>query len=61
MKQAETYNPETILVYCKNNDVCKAVPQGSSLLEIYDLAGAPLRYPPMSARVNQRVEGLDYR
>ncbi|MDR1676544.1 MAG: nucleoside kinase [Tannerella sp.] len=51
----------TVRVYCKNNGTFISVPQGSPLIEIYDLAGAPLRYPPMSARVNQRVEGLDYR
>jgi uridine kinase len=34
---------------------------GSSLCEIYDMVGKPLRHPPVSARVNQRVEGLDFR
>ncbi|MDR2042048.1 MAG: nucleoside kinase [Tannerella sp.] len=51
----------TLSIYCKNNNTFVAVPQGASLIEIYDLAGAPLRHPPMSARVNQRVEGLDSR
>ncbi|MDR2138673.1 MAG: nucleoside kinase [Tannerella sp.] len=61
MKAIKNNSTETIWVYCKNNSTSIAVPQGSSLIEIYDLAGSPLRYPPMSARVNQRVEGLDHR
>lgn len=52
---------ETITIYCKNNNLYKEVPIGSSLSEIYMLVGAPLRYRPLSARVNNRVQGLDYR
>lgn len=52
---------ETITIYCKNNNVYKDVPIGSSLLEIYSLLGAPLRYRPMNAQVNNKVEGLNYR
>ena len=52
---------ETITIYCKNNDVYKEIPIGSSLKDIYKMVGAPLRYHPVSARVNQRVEGLDWR
>ncbi|MDR1456058.1 MAG: nucleoside kinase [Tannerella sp.] len=61
MEKIKILRSETILVYCKNNNTYRAVPQGSSLIEIYGWVGAPLRHPPMSARVNQRVEGLDYR
>lgn len=52
---------ETITIYCKNNNTYKEVPIGSSLSEIYALLGAPLRYRPLSARVNHRVQGLEYR
>lgn len=52
---------DTITIYCKNNNVSKEVPIGSSLLDIYTLVGAPLRYTPMNAKVNNRVEGLNYR
>ncbi|MDR0845332.1 MAG: nucleoside kinase, partial [Tannerella sp.] len=52
---------ETITIYCKNNDASVNVPIGSTLNEIYEYAGKPLRYRPMSACVNQRIEGLDYR
>ncbi|MDR0756542.1 MAG: nucleoside kinase [Tannerella sp.] len=52
---------ETITIYCKNSGRSLDVPAGSSLSDVYALAGKPLRYRPMSARVNRRVEGLDYR
>ena len=35
---------ETITIYCKNNNTYKEVPIGSSLLDIYSLVGAPLRF-----------------
>ena len=53
--------PETIRIYCKNNASFFDVPIGSSLLEIYEMAGSPLLYRPMNALVNNRVEGLIYR
>ena len=43
---------ETITIYCKNNNTYKDVPIGSSLLDIYTALGAPLRYRPMNAQVN---------
>ena len=52
---------ETITIYCKNNNVYKEVPIGSSLGEIYEMVGTPLRHRPLSARVNHRVVGLDWR
>lgn len=52
---------ETITIYCKNNNSYKDVPIGSSLLDIYTLMGAPLRFRPMNAQVNNKVEGLSYR
>ncbi|MDR0796747.1 MAG: nucleoside kinase, partial [Tannerella sp.] len=57
----ETIEQGTITIYCKNNQVYKEVPVGSTLKEIYRMVGTPLRYRPISARVNQRVEGLDWR
>lgn len=52
---------ETITIYCKNNQVYKEVPIGSSLLDIYQAVGAPLRYRPLNAQVNNKTEGLGYR
>ena len=51
---------ETITIYCKNNNTYKEVPIGSSLLDIYTMMGAPLRYRPMNAKVNNKVEGLNF-
>ncbi|MDR2468860.1 MAG: nucleoside kinase, partial [Tannerella sp.] len=61
MNASQENNSGTVRIYCKNSHTYREVPQGSSLSVIYGLIGAPLRYRPMSARVNQRVEGLDYR
>lgn len=52
---------ETITIYCKNNNSYKDVPIGSSLLDIYSAVGAPLRYKPMNAQVNNKTEGLNFR
>lgn len=52
---------ETTTIYCINNNMYKEAPMGSSLSEIYALVGAPLRYRPLSARVNHRVVELDWR
>lgn len=52
---------ETITIYCKNNNTYKDVPIGSSLLDIYTALGAPLRYRPMNAQVNNKTESLNFR
>ena len=52
---------ETITIYCKNNNTYKDVPIGSSLLDIYTALGAPLRYRPMNAKVNNKTESLNFR
>lgn len=52
---------ETITIYCKNNNTNKDVPIGSSLLDIYTALGAPLRYRPMNAQVNNKTESLNFR
>jgi uridine kinase len=61
MKQTENNDAGTIPVYCKNNHTYMSIPQGTSLMDMYKMLDAPLRHPPMGARVNQRVEGMDYR
>ena len=52
---------ETITIYCKNNNIYKEVPLGSTLLDIYAAVGSPLVHRPMNARVNNKVEGLTFR
>ena len=52
---------ETITIYCKNNQTSIDVPIGSSLLEIYEAVGCPLKSKPMNAQVNNSTERLAYR
>lgn len=52
---------ENVTIYCKNNDTRVEVPIGSSLLDIYEAVGRPLRYTPMNAQVNNKTESLTYR
>lgn len=51
---------DSITVYCKNNSIYKKIRTGSSLLEIYTAVGSPLKHKPLCARVNNRVESLDF-
>lgn len=50
----------TITVYCKNTDRYYEMPAGSSLLDIYEAAGKPLKNYPMNAQVNNKTEALSY-
>lgn len=48
-------------IYCKNNNLTKEFPVGSSLLDIYSGLGLNMPYGPVSAKVNNKVEGLNFR
>lgn len=50
-----------ITIRCKNNGTTFQAPLGSTLSEVYDLAGISMEYGPVSARVNNKVQGLNYR
>ena len=52
---------DQITIYCKNNNIQKEVKIGSSLLDIYEAVGSPLKRQPLCARVNNRVKTLMYR
>lgn len=52
---------QTIQIRCKNNNKTLCVPMGSTLKEIYAAAGLDLKFGPVSARVNNKVEGLHFR
>jgi uridine kinase len=56
-----TNNTDYITIYCKNNNIYKDVKIGSSLLDIYEAAGSPLKHRALCARVNNRVRSLTYR
>ena len=52
---------ETVRIRCKNNQQALDVPVGSTLEEVYALAGLRMEHGPISARVNNKVEGMHYR
>lgn len=48
-------------IRCKNNKKTKNIRIGSTLSEVYDEFGIEMEYGPVSAKVNNRVEGMHYR
>lgn len=48
-------------IYCKNMNLSKEFPEGSSLLDIYKGFKLEMPYTPVSAKVNNKVEGLTYK
>ena len=48
-------------IYCKNNNLTKDFPEGSTLLDIYNGFNLEMPYGPVSAKVNNKVEGLTLR
>lgn len=52
---------ETITIFCKNTQTFKDFPIGTTLLDMYKDFGSPLKYRPMNAHVNNKVEGLSFR
>ena len=52
---------KTIKIHVRNNGNVVEVPMGSTLEEAYALSGLTLAHGPISARVNNKVEGMHYR
>jgi len=52
---------QTIQIRIKNNGQTIEVPIGSNLEEIYRASGLEMKYGPVSAHVNNKVEGMHYR
>ena len=50
-----------VQIYCKNNNSTREFPEGSSLLDIYNGFNLAMPYGPVSAKVNNKVESLDFR
>lgn len=48
-------------IYCKNKNLTKEIPEGSSLLDIYEGFNLEMPYGPVSVKVNNKVESLDFR
>ncbi len=52
---------QIIKIHILNNDQTVEAPMGSTLEEIYNLSGMTMKYGPISAHVNNKVEGMHYR
>ncbi len=52
---------QQVKIRCKNNKKTLNISIGSTLSEIFSLSGLQMEYGPVSARVNNKVEGMHYR
>ena len=52
---------QTVNIRCKNNKKILKVAIGTTLSEIFSMSGIEMEYGPVSARVNNKVEGMHYR
>ena len=52
---------QELQIRCKNNKKTVNISIGSSLFEIFDEINLKMDFGPVSAKVNNKVEGLDYR
>ncbi len=52
---------QTVRIRCKNTGTSLEVNAGSTLEEIYGKSGLDMKFGPVSAKVNNKVEGLHYR
>ena len=52
---------QVIQIRCKNNKKTLEVPIGSTLYEVYNVFNLKMYFGPVSAQLNNKVEGLDYR
>ncbi|NLI72154.1 MAG: nucleoside kinase [Bacteroidales bacterium] len=51
---------KTVVIYCKNTKDYHSFPLGTSLLEIYKALNIKLKYQVVAARVNYKVENLNF-
>ena len=52
---------QMVKICCRNNGATIEVPAGSTLEEIYAKLGLEMKFGPISAHVNNKVEGMHYR
>lgn len=50
-----------VKIRCRNNGKIIGMPVGCTLHEVYAHSGLDMKYGPVSARVNNKVQGLNYR
>ena len=50
-------------IRCKNNNITKSFPEGTSLADVYQAFASELnfKYPVVSAKVNNASQGLKFR
>ncbi|MCQ2198046.1 MAG: nucleoside kinase [Bacteroidaceae bacterium] len=53
-------NTQTVTIRLKNNNTKLTVPMGSTLWDVYQQSGLQMEFGPVSARVNNKVQGLKY-
>ena len=52
---------QTIKIHVRNNGKMVEVPLGANLEEVYQQSGLNMKYGPISAHVNNKVEGMHFR
>jgi uridine kinase len=52
---------QQVIIRCKNNKKNLKVSIGSTLFEIFSQLGLEMEYGPVSAKVNNKIEGMHYR
>lgn len=52
---------QTIKIHIRNNEKTIEVPMGATLEDVYQLSGIQLKHGPISACVNNKVEGMHFR
>ena len=54
-------NAKEVQIRCKNNGKTLSVAIGSTLSDVYRASGMEMKFGPVSAKVNNKVEGMHYR
>lgn len=52
---------QTVTIRCKNNSQTIVAEVGATLSDIYKMSGLDMRFGPITAKVNNKVEGLQFR
>ena len=52
---------QMVMIKCRNNGKTLEVPVGANLQEVYKRCGLEMEFGPVSAKVNNKVEGMHYR
>ena len=62
-KNKTFYNTTMLQIRCKNNNMTKSFPEGTSLLDVYQEFADDIKlpYPVVSAKVNNASQGLKFR